>query len=437
MTLSRQLITALLIGILGSNNANATQILDRIIAIVDEDVITQVELEQRTNDIRYQLKRPISSPEELQALVRQVLEKMIRDKIQLQQAEKYGIKIDDVSLNRVLEQIANSNNVTLQQLQSTLETDGINFTRFREQTREELIIKQLQQRLVANKVNVSDQEVDQFIEENNRQSQANIRYRLRHILISTPESAKPEQVQQAKSKAELLYEKITAGEDFAELAVKESSGRFALQGGDLGWREVNELPGDFVKQLRNLNTGETTKPIRSASGFHILQLIDTSQQQNTVIQTRSRHILIKDDGDDDAARDQLKQILQRIKQGENFSELAQLYSQDPGSSNNGGDLGWADPGTFVPAFESTMQTLKNNEISEPFKSRFGWHILQVLDRREQSASKQQLASQAKLLIRKRKIDEELRLWLRKIRDEAYVEYIDTSLEIGQSSSTNK
>ena len=401
--------------------AQAKQLLDRIIAIVDEDVITQVELEQRIRDIQYQLKTPIKSEADFQALTKQVLEKIIRDKIQLQMAKKNGIKIDDVTLNRVLQQLADNNNLTLEQLRAALEKDGLNFERFREQTRDELIIKQLQQRAVANKINVSDQEIEQFIEENNKQAQQNVRYHLCHILISTPESAKPEQVQQAQQKAQQLYNKIQAGADFAELAIQESAGRNALKGGDLGWRNANELPESFVAVLRKLNKGETSRPIRSASGFHLLQLVDTSSDQGTVIQTHARHILIK--GDDADARAKLADIKQQIEQGKDFAELAKQYSEDPGSRDKGGDLGWADPGTFVPAFESMMQTLDEGEVSEPFQSQFGWHIMQVLERREQSASKAMLAAQARKQIRKRKIDEELGLWLRKIRDEAYVEIL--------------
>lgn len=425
-------LSTLLLTLLISTRVSAVQELDRIIAIVDEDVITRVELEQRVADIRYQLKTPIKSEADRRALRKQVLEKMIRDKIQLQQASRLGIKIDDVSLNRMLDQIAKANSITLSQLQDTLESDGVSFTRFREQTREELIIKQLQQRLVANKVHVSDQEINQFIEKSNREASENIKYLLRHILISTPETAKPEQVQQARDKADDIYKQIVAGADFSEMAVQQSSGRNALKGGDLGWRNANELPELFVNKIKNLHKGETTHPIRSASGFHLLQLVDTSQQQNTVIQTLARHILIKpEDNNDDEVRDRMADLKTELEQGADFSELASEYSQDPGSKNNGGKLGWADPGTFVPAFESTMQTLDIGEISDPFKSQFGWHILQVLDRREQSASNANLKAQARKAIRKRKIDEELRLWLRKIRDEAYVEYVDNGSETAQ------
>ncbi len=417
----KPLITAFLLIFSTGTALAAEQLLDRIIAIVDEDVITQVELEQRIRDIQYQLQTPVKSEAEFQALTRQVLEKMVRDKIQLQMAAKLGIKIDDVTLNRVLEQLAANNRLTLQQLRATLEKDGLNFERFREQTRDELIIKQLQQRMVANRINVSDQEIARFIEENNKQAQSSTRYHLRHILIATPESAKPEQVQQARQKAQQLYKKIQAGTDFAELAIQHSSGRNALKGGDLGWRSANELPEDFVAKVRQLQTGETTTPIRSASGFHLLQLLDQRNEQNTVIQTHARHILIKDD--DDSARERLAELKRQIEQGADFAELARKYSQDPGSGSRGGDLGWADPSTFVPAFESVMQTLDEGEISEPFKSHFGWHIMQVLERREQAASHDMLAEQARKQIRNRKIDEELRLWLRKIRDEAYVEII--------------
>ncbi len=408
-------------------NVFAMKKLDSIVAIVDEDVITQIEFDQNTRSIMLQLRTPVTSEEDMAALKKQVLEKMIRDKIQLQLAAKLGIQIDDIQLNKMLEKIAAANTISLDVLRKTLESDGINFSQFREQTREQLIIKQLQQRVVANKVKVSEQEIDQYIEKNTKLSKSNIKYHLRHILISTPETATPEQVQQAKVKAEELAQRIADGSNFEQIAVKESAGRNALKGGDLGWRTTSELPELFVKALTRLHNGDVTPPLRSASGFHLLQLVESTQQSNTVVQTLSRHILIRDGSElttDPEAF--LNDIRQRIEQGEDFATLAEKYSDDPGSKIKGGELGWADPGTFVPEFESTMQTLADKEISRPFKSKFGWHIMQVLGRREAEASHDTLAAKAKLEIRKRKIDEELTLWLRKIRDEAFIEYVDVA-----------
>jgi peptidyl-prolyl cis-trans isomerase SurA len=411
-------------------NALAIQSLDSIVAVVNDDVITKNELMSRVSDYASQLKLSKSSSPEMDALTRQVLERIIRNRIQLQLASQLGIKIDDITLNRMLEQLASSNNVTLDKLKSRLEQEGIEFSRFREQTRNELIIKQLQQRVVANKVNVSEKEVSQFIQQNIEQKSENTKYHLLHILISTPESATPDDLIAGKEKAMQLYNEITAGQDFKELAIKYSGGRNALKGGDLGWRKGGELPENFVAAADKLEAGETSLPIRSASGYHIIQLIDKSSNQHFVIQTHARHILIRTDSDtsDHEAEQLLIKIKTRLRDGEDFAQLASEFSQDPGSKIKGGDLGWADPGSYVTEFEDVMDKLDDGETSEPFRSQFGWHILQVMGRRETDKTQTNIEAQARQSIRKRKVDEELRLWLRRIREEAYVEYVDKSMK---------
>lgn len=404
--------------------AHAAELLDSIVTIVDEDVITRIELQNKIRDYSLQLNLSLTKQAEKDALRKQVLEKIIRDRIQLQMAEKMGIKVDDVALNRTLERLAAANNISLDQMRRTMEADGMQFKRFREQTRDELIIKQLQQRLVANRVTISDQEVDQLIDDNQKQAEANLRYKLRHILVSTSGTASPEEIKQARAKVETLYQRIVAGENFSDLAIQNSSGRNALNGGELGWRSSSELPDSFVDALQKARTGETTAPIRSPSGFHLLFIEESSKQQNVVVQTKARHILLRDESGD--AENTLNELRKRISEGEDFAELAREHSADKGSRDNGGDLGWADPGTFVPAFESTMQTLEAGEVSEPFRSQFGWHIVQVLGRRESTANRESLVKLATQQIRARKTEEELRLWLQKIRDEAYVEYVDNS-----------
>ena len=418
-------ITLLLCLALSSQLALAEQALDKIIVVVNDDIITQNELNDRVADFVAQLKLDKNSASEMEALTRQVLERMIGTRIQLQMAKQMGITIDDISLNRVIEQIAQSNELSLDGLKTALSKDGIDFARFREQTREELIFKELQQRVVANKISISDQEIQRFIDTNINKNNKTEKYQIQHILISTPESANPEQINKAKEKADQIYQKILNGDNFKTLAINESDGRNALSGGDLGWRSSSELPEAFVGAIKDLAKGKTAAPIRSASGFHILKLLDSSTSKEMVTQTLARHILIRTSKDvsDDDARALLSQLKQRITQGEDFSKLALEYSQDPGSKVKGGDLGWADPGTYVAEFEDTMNNLKNNEISEPFRSQFGWHILQVLDRREQDKTQANLKAQATNAIHKRKYDEELRLWSRRIRDEAYVEYI--------------
>lgn len=407
----------------------AAQPLDKIIAIVNDDVITKNELANRVSDYAGQLKLSNSASPEIESLTKQVLERMIRNRIQLQQAAQLGIKIDDIALNRILEQLATSNKVTLDQLKSKLEEENMEFSRFREQTRNELIIKQLQQRVIANKVNVSDQEIKQFIQQNLGQESETAKYKLLHILVATPESATPEDIKDSKNKATQLYSDIQDGKDFKNLAIKHSNGRNALKGGDLGWRKAGELPEDFVTAIKDLEEGDTSSPIRSASGFHILQLAGKSSAQNVVVQTHARHILIRTSAStsDNDAEQLLIKIKNKLKEGEDFAQLASEHSQDPGSKTKGGDLGWADPGGFVTEFEDVMNSLKDGQISEPFRSQFGWHVLQVIGRRDQDKTQATIESQARKSIRKRKIDEELRLWLRRIREEAYVEYIDKKL----------
>jgi peptidyl-prolyl cis-trans isomerase SurA len=400
--------------------------LDEIVVVVNDDVITKTMMDSRIEDFRKQLALSQISRIDPETLKKQVLERMIRDTIQLQQAKQLGITVDDLMLNRMLEQLAKGNNMSLETFRDTIEAEGINYARFREQTRDELIIKQLQQRVVASKINVSDQEVQQYIEQNENLDSSRITYHLRHILIATPESATPEDLEQAKLRAESIYKEIQNGAEFEDLAIKESSGRNALQGGDLGERKANELPELFVNAVENLNPGETAEPVRSASGFHLLQLVSSSNDQLLVKQTHARHILIRTSSEvsDEQARQTLLDLKQKIENGKSFIELASQYSEDPGSKIKGGDLGWSGPGDFVPAFENVADSLNIGQISEPFKSPFGWHILEVLERRDHDQSKTNKENQARDAIQKRKIDEEVRLWLRRIRDEAYVEFID-------------
>jgi peptidyl-prolyl cis-trans isomerase SurA len=411
------------------SNADALEPLDSIAVVVNDDVITKRELEDKVEYYENQIRLSNGSVSDKDSLKKQVLERMIRDKIQLQQAAQLGIQVDDISLNRMIDAMAKKNNLTLNELRSTLEAEGIDFADFRSQTRDELIIQELQKRMVADKVNVTNQEINQFIESNSQQDNGATEYHLYHILIATPESAGPEDIQDAQQRADEIYQQLVQGADFKQLAVKVSDGSNALNGGDLGIRKANELPELFLNAINGLSEGDVSKPIRSASGFHLLKLVSSSSNVEMVTQTHARHILIRTSADisDEDARQTLLDLKQRIEDGEEFADLANEYSDDPGSKIQGGDLGWANPGTFVPAFERVMGSLAIGEISDPFKSQFGWHIMQVLDRREYDIGKTMQEAKARQSIRARKIDEELRLWLRRIRDEAYVEYVDASL----------
>lgn len=412
--------------ILSFNTAATLKPLDNIVVIVNNDIITQTMLQDRLSDFQKQLELENNKNIDPDAIRKQVLERMIRDQIQLQQAKQFGITVDDLSLNRMLEQLAKNNQMTLAGFRDAIESEGLNYTRFREQTRNEIIINKLQQRLVASKVNVSEQEITQHIKQNQSEDSSNIRYHLRHILLAIPEAASAKDIAAAKQKAEAAYEKITKGEKFQDLALKISNGRNALKGGDLGERKENELPQLFIDAIKPLKPGETSQPVKSASGFHLLQLVKSSKDKAIVQQIHARHILIQTSADrnDEQARQKLLEIKQKIENDGNFSELANQFSDDPGSKTKGGDLGWAGPGDFVAEFENVAKNINTGQLSEPFKSPFGWHLLEVLEKRNQDRTKANKKEQARTSIKNRKIDEELRLWLRRIRDEAYVEFIE-------------
>jgi len=426
MNIKQVLLSLVITGLLSSNAIAALKPLDHIVAVVNEDVITEKMLESRVEDFAKQLQLSQLSRIDPETLRKQVLERMIRDAIQLQQAKQLGITVDDLMLNRMLEQLAKTNNMSLETFRQTIEAEGMNYARFRAQTRDEIIIKQLQQRVVASKISVSEQEIKQYIQQNETLDSSTVSFHLRHILIAIPEAASPEDLEKAKLKAESVYKRIQYGSKFEDLAIKESSGRNALQGGDLGERKANELPQLFVDAVSDLQPGETSQPVKSASGYHLLQLVSSSNDQVMVKQSRIRHILIRTGSEvnDEQARQTLLELKRKIEDGKNFAELASEYSEDPGSKIKGGDLGWAGPGDYVPAFENVANNLEIGQVSEPFQSPFGWHILEVLEHREHDQTKANKESQARNAIQKRKSDEELRLWLRRIRDEAYVEFID-------------
>ena len=300
----------LIIGLSSGNAIAALKPLDHIVAVVNEDVITKRMLENRVEDFQKQLQLSQLSRIDPETLRKQVLERMIRDTIQLQQAKQLGITVDDLMLNRMLEQLAKTNNMSLETFRQTIESEGMSYARFRDQTRDEIIIKQLQQRIVASKISVSDQEIKQYIQQNETLDSSTVSYHLRHILIAIPEAASPEDLEEAKLKAESVYKRIQYGSEFEELAIRESSGRNALQGGDLGERKANELPQLFVDAVSDLKPGETSQPVKSASGYHLLQLVSSSNDQVMVKQSRIRHILIRTGSEmsDEQARQTLLEL---------------------------------------------------------------------------------------------------------------------------------
>jgi len=408
-----------------STNTQALKNLDHIVAIINDNVITHVELQQRVEDFKRQMSaKGVNIPGD-DIMQKQVLERILMDRVQMQLAKAQGIQIDDLSLNRMLEDMASRNKLTLDSMRLELQKDGINFDRFREQTRQDITIRQLQKRMVFDRVRVSQQEIDQFLDQQTATgNNTHEKYHLGHILITTPEAASTENIKTARKKADNILKEIQAGKTFRNAALDSSEGQQALNGGDLGWRTAAELPSLFLDAVRNLEKGKISPPLRSASGFHIIKLINKESRKHIVEQTHARHILMRSDTitTEEQVREKMVELKKLLDNGKDFSELAAKYSQDPGSKNKSGDLGWASEGKFVPQFEKVMNSLKVNQVSEPFRSQFGWHILQVLERRQQDETDQLKNDRAREAIQKRKADEELQLWLRRIRDEAYVEY---------------
>ncbi len=399
--------------------------LDNIIAVVNDDVITRVELDNRLQLVKKQLGARTQLPDDA-ILRKQVLERMIMEKLQLQIAKRSGIRIDDETINRVIENIAKENKLSMEQFQKVLSRDGMSFADFRENIKNELLINELRKRQVKNKITVSEQEVDNYLANKANIKNHDEEYRLSHILIATPEAATPAQIQKARRRAEALRKRIVNGEDFTRLAIGNSDGPQALKGGDLGWRKAGQMPTFFSQIINDMKIGDVSPPLRSASGFHIIKLMDkrSPDQSHEVQQTLARHILIRPNQlvSNDDARKHLQSLRARILAGEDFGRLARTHSADTASAAEGGSLGWINPGTMVPKFEEEMNKLKPGQISQPFRTQFGWHIVQVMSQRRHDDSKQYLRNQARMLIGKRKAEEATQNWLRRMRSEAYVDY---------------
>ncbi len=398
--------------------------LDRIVAVVNDDVVLQSELEDATRTAAGRIQQQGGQLPPRDVLEKQVLEQLVVNKLQLQAAENTGIRIDDENLNRAINDIAARNNLSLAEFRRVLEQDGYDYENFRQKIRDEMVIARLRQRQVENRINVTDVEIDNYLANRELQGSGERQYRLAHILISLPQDASADEREQRRMVAEKVLEELEAGRDFADLARELSDGQQADDGGDLGWRKLNELPSLFSDKARRMDEGEVSEIIENESGFHIFQLTDTrSADTHVVTQTKARHILMKPDELNSEAdvRTRLEQLRQRIVNGTDFSELARAHSADTASAAQGGELGWISPGDLVPEFEQVMDQLEPGEVSQPFQTNFGWHIVEVLDRREKDSTSEHRRSQARAAIRERKSEEALQSWLREMRDEAYVD----------------
>ncbi len=408
-----------------ADTGKAAKPIDRIIAVVNDDVITASELDKELNTIKQQLRGQNTTLPAAETLRAQVLDRVVLKRLQLQLAGANHVKIDDEALNRTVLNIATQNKLSLTEFRNVLDTDGINFEDYRETIRTELTLAQLRQRQVTNRIVVTDQEVDEFLETQAVQGTATDEFRLSHILIVVPDAATVEQVDKAQKKAATVLDELRNGADFAQTALSVSGGAQALQGGDLGWRKLGQLPTLFSNIVTTMKAGDLSAPIRSPSGFHLIKLVDKrkSDEQHVVTQTRARHILIRTSElvSSDDARRKLEQLKQRISAGDDFADMARSHSEDSTTTVNGGSVGWVSPGDLVPAFEEVMGQLKINQISTPFRTQFGWHIVQVLERRDYDNTAELKKTRAREEIRQRKIEEETQTWLRQMRDEAFVE----------------
>ena len=395
---------------------------DRIVAVVNDEVITQFDLTLRTKLAVAQLSRQGTALPPAEVLERQVLERMISDRVQLQLARETGIRIDDGQLEKILSRIAAENKMTLPQFREAIERDGMAFTRFREDLRDEVLISRLREREVDSRVVVTESEIDNFLKNSAAQG-SNDELNLAHILVRVPEGASPEQLAERRARAEQALGQVKAGSDFGQVAAAFSDAPDALKGGVMGARPTDRWPTLFADAARSLKVGEVSPVLRSPAGFHIIRIVDRRVGGNSVLvqQTRARHILIRVNElvPEADANQRLRGLKERIENGAPFGELARLHSDD-GSAARGGELGWISPGDTVPAFERAMDQLKVNEVSDPVRSDFGVHLIQVLERRSEDLSNERQRLGARQALRARKADETYQEWVRQIRDRAFV-----------------
>lgn len=409
---------------LGAAAQAEVQPLNRVVAIVDNDVIMQSQLDVRVREVQQTIAKRGAELPPVQVLSQQVLERLIIENIQLQIGDRSGIRITDEELNQALASIAQRNSMSLEQFRAALVQDGLSFDDARDQVRREMIISRVRQRRVAERIQVTDQEVQNFLGSDLGKMQLSEEFRLANILIPLADGSSPQDIQAAERQVQELYQQLRAGADFAQMAVTRSASETALEGGEMGWRKAAQLPPPFDAMIGAMSVGEVTEPMRTPGGFIMLKLLEKRGSGTQVRdEVNVRHILIKPSEIRSEAETKrlIERLHERLLAGEDFSELAKSVSEDPGSALNGGSLDWIDPSVLVPEFRDVMSNTASGELSKPFKSPYGWHVLQVVGRRATDGSAQFREQQALTVLRNRKYDEELQAWLRQIRDEAYVE----------------
>jgi peptidyl-prolyl cis-trans isomerase SurA len=400
------------------------EMLDRIAAIVNDGLVLKSELDQQMDAVTKRLQEQKVELPSQSVLKQQVLDRLILQEIQTQHAKRVGLTVSDEQLNGALQEIAGRNKIPFDQLPTALSAQGVDYKQYREAMRKELTLSTLRQRDVIAHINVTPHELEQFLTRQ-QTSAANDEFNVSHILLSLPEAATPQQLEEITHKAQDLAARASKGEDFGQLAIANSNSQTALDGGSLGWRKGTQLPEFILQLVTKMKAGEVSEPVRTPSGFHIVKLNERRSGEAQVIinQVHVRHILMKPNelDDDETVRQKLSKLRDRIMKGEDFAGIASTSSADPGSAPDGGDLGWSGPGTFVPEFDKAIADLKVNEITEPFKTRYGWHIVQMLGTRTYDSTDDVRRQRAFAAIRESKADEETELWLRRLRDEAFVE----------------
>jgi len=430
--MSRSLLAGLL-AILATGTSHAQtrelsaagELVDRVAAIVNDGVVLKSELDEQTAQIGARLRQQgLELPPE-NVLRQQILERLVIQEVQMQRANRAGLNVTDEIVNNALKDVAARNGIALPQLPQVLASQGVDYAAYRDSLRKEITLNMLRQRDVIARIVITPRELDQYLEHQKNAPSESTAYNLSHILIAVPQAATPEQMAAAEQRAEDVHRRAVAGEDFAQLAVAYSNSQTALEGGALGWRRGPELPTVLAEAVIKLQAGEVSDVIRTPSGFHLVRVneVQSSDGPSIVKQVHARHILMKpNELQDDATIEQrMESIRDRILRGEDFGGIASIVSEDPGSAAEGGDLGWSNPGTFVPEFEAQLAALGDGEISQPFRTQYGWHIVQRLGQREIDNSEEVKRQRAYVALRDSKAEEETELWLRRLRDEAYVE----------------
>ncbi len=425
------LLLAVCILALGMPAHADVQPLDRVVAVVDNDIVLQSELDERLAQVVNRMRQQNVPMPPLNLLRKRVLDQLIMENIQLQKAEQAGLRVSDNQLNETMARIAQDSKMTLDQFQEALRSEGVSYAHAREQIRREMVIGRYQQRRVESRIDVSESEVQAYLQSAEGKTRASEEYRLGHILVSLPDQPSQQQIEAARNEAQDIRRQLQEGADFRQLASTHSDAQTALEGGDLGWRSAHQLPTLFADVVPKLQVGQVSEPLQAASGFHLVMVQDKRGGASQIVeQSRVRHILVRptEIRSEQEAEQLIHDLYRQVtEKGADFGEVAKAYSDDPGSASTGGELQWVSPGEMVPEFEQVMRASAINAVSAPFQSQFGWHILQVLERRQQDVGERVQEAQVRQILFRRKFEEELESWLREVREDAYIEIKDTSL----------